>query len=342
MKITALSFENVRALPDVELPLGEASKNPFPVLLVTGPMGSGKTRLLEAIAAWKEAIGPYGMGPRQEDWARSPDVPGAIQGTWQLSDDEVKRGQLSSNSVSVRVEVGAGAAAPAAPLGLKRLLSAFFREETHGKMEYFPASRHLSTAPLPVPLDALDEKTEGPLRTSKDGAKYGIERAWLTARLSADLATAGATLAGRGVLLSGQAPDSLSAVRSALSLLAPHLRLLGLGARGTKSVPRFARRPAGSRALSEQTEVDLDDLSDGERQALLFALAFGRLRLSRSVVLIDSPELFLHPADHARFFEVLCRLGRDNQVIAATCSKSILDSAPPESVLDLGTSVRRT
>lgn len=328
MKITELEIENVRALPDLSLRLADASGRPFDVVLITGPTGSGKTRLLEAIAAWKEAIGPHGLPPRLAGWERREGQGGSLSGVWQVTEDEARRGQLAGTSVRARVEVGAKAGPADAPAGLRKVLSAFFREETHGKVEYFPASRHLSAAPLPVPLSALSEKLDAATRLGKDHDKYGVERAWLIDRLSADLAAATSTLSSRGVLLSGQAPDSLAGVRAAVARLAPHLRLLGLSPGGPAPSARFLR--------ADRTEVDLSDLSAGEEQAVLFALAFHRLALSGSVVLIDTPELHVHPSDHARFFRALTSLGKDNQIIAATCSPGILSTVPPEQIIDLG------
>jgi energy-coupling factor transporter ATP-binding protein EcfA2 len=333
MKITELALRNVRALPDMERRLTDASKRAFDVVLITGPMGSGKTRLLSAIAAWKEAIGPYGLPPRLAGWEKRQGQGGFLSGVWELTEDEARRGQLAGTRFPARVDIGPGAGAPDVPPGLRKLLAAFFRERTHGKFEYFPASRRLSSAPLPVPLDALSEKLEAAMRLGEEGSKYGVERAWLMDRLSADLAAAGSTLAGRGVLLSGQAPDSLAGVRAAIASLAPHLRLLGLSSNGPRATARFAR--------SDRTEVDLDDLSSGEQQAVLFALAFHRLALSRSVVLVDTPELHVHPSDHARFFRALTGLGEDNQIIAATCSQGILSTVPPEQIIDLGAMERR-
>ncbi|MEZ4297451.1 MAG: AAA family ATPase [Polyangiaceae bacterium] len=327
MKISQLSFKNVRAVPDLERPLVGPSKVPFDVVLITGPMGSGKTRMLEAIAAWKEAAGPYGAAPKLDRWER-PGERGSLSGTWSLTEDEMRGAQLASASVPVRVEIGGGASAPEVPAGLRRVLSAFSREETQGKVEYFPAARSLCQAPLAVPLEALSEKVESPTRLSRDDTKYGVERAWLLHRLSADLAASGEALSGRGVLLAGQAPDSLSRARASIALLAPHLRLAGLTRRGSRPTARFVR--------SDRAEVELEDLSGGEQQAVLFALAFARLCLSRSVVLIDTPEMGIHPADHARFFGALTRLGEDNQIIAATCSPAILSSVPREQILDLG------
>lgn len=333
MKISEIALKNVRALPDLRRSLVDASRKPHDVILITGPTGSGKTRLLEAIALWKEAAGPYGAAPSTAGLARDTSALGEISGVWELSADEVRRGQISGGSPRVTVEVGAGAKAPAVEKGIRKVLSDFFREPTHGKLEYFPANRSLSDRPLPVPLDALSEKAEAPLRTARDPDKYGVERAWIAARLEADLSDAGAALSGKGVLISRQAPDSLGPMKAAIAKLCPHLRLAGLGKNGGRSEPRFLRAAADGRM--DRAEVFLSELSTGEQQAVLFAAAFQRLALSRSVVLIDTPELGLHPADHARFFRTLCALGENNQIFAATSSPGVLGTASPDQIIDL-------
>ncbi len=333
MKISEIVLKNVRALPDLRRSLTDASRKAHDVVLITGPMGSGKTRLLAAIAAWKEAIAPYGAAPVMSGLARDPGAPSEITAVWELSPEETAREQLTTGTHRVKVDVGPGALAPEVDRGLRKVLSAFSRDPARGKMEYFPASRGLSDRRLPVPLDALSEKSEAPIRTADDPDKYGIERAWLTARLDADLVAAGATLEGRGVLISRQAPDSLTAVKAAIAKLCPHLRLVGLGESGNRREPRFLRAAPDSRA--DRAEVFLSELSTGEQQAVLFAAAFQRLALSRSVVLIDTPELGLHPADHARFFRTLCALGEDNQIFAATSSPGILGTVAPEQIIDL-------
>lgn len=76
-------------------------------------------------------------------------------------------------------------------------------------------------------------------------------------------------------------------------------------------------------------------MSDSELQGFLFAGAFTWLGLNRSLVLIDTPELFIHPDDHARFFQAICDLGKDNQIIAATSSPAILASVSADQILDL-------
>ena len=76
-------------------------------------------------------------------------------------------------------------------------------------------------------------------------------------------------------------------------------------------------------------------LSDGERQAFLFAATFLRSGINGSLVLVDTPELHLGGPDARAFLAALTRLGADNQIIVATSSTEIVAGAPPAQVIRL-------
>jgi len=81
--------------------------------------------------------------------------------------------------------------------------------------------------------------------------------------------------------------------------------------------------------------VALERLSAFEQQGVLFAASFWRTGLEHSVVLVDEPELHVHPREHARFLRAIVGLGTDNQVIVATGSSALLRDASPSQIIDL-------
>ncbi|MBK8258113.1 MAG: AAA family ATPase [Polyangiaceae bacterium] len=328
MKIRKLCIKNICGLPDMDVNLTDRSGQPFDVVLFTGPMGCGKTRLLEAIAAWKEIAGSYGTKVGGTFLPRDPKQPAVIEGTWHVSSNEITFGALSDANIQVAVDIFERKALSDVPTGLRKVLSAFERTNTVGKVEYFPASRQIYSGPLPVPIHAVSEKLDASLRLTKDPEKYGLERAWLTSELASDLSTMTTSLEERGIVLPGQVIDSLTHFKRSFARLAPHLRLSGLSSVGEKSAPTFVR--------SDRTSVLIDELSSGEQQAVLFAATFERLGLSNSLLLIDSPELFISAGEQMRFFQTLTRLGQDNQVIGATSSTAIVNQVPAEQVVELG------
>lgn len=132
-----------------------------------------------------------------------------------------------------------------------------------------------------------------------------------------------------GLLLADDRPDSLGHYRAAIAELAPELRLLGATAEDPSGTPQLLF------ANKDGVEVGPEGLSAGQRQGVLIAASFARLGLSRSIVLIDVPELHLHGADHEAFIPRLLRLGGDNQLIVATGSSAMITAASREQTIVL-------
>jgi len=80
----------------------------------------------------------------------------------------------------------------------------------------------------------------------------------------------------------------------------------------------------------------VQELSSGERQALIIMSRVMRAGSRHSVVLIDEPDAYLHPHLSQRLIEALIKaVGDEGQLIVATHSPSILDSLPPTSIIRL-------
>jgi predicted ATPase len=109
-----------------------------------------------------------------------------------------------------------------------------------------------------------------------------------------------------------------------LAHMCPWLRLHGVAADGESVV--FVRRSGEMPTLFE--------LSDGERDAVLWCASSERVGLDHSVVLIDRPEAYAHPDDVARWLSTLERNG--NQRIVATTSEALLRAVPAAQHIRLG------
>lgn len=59
------------------------------------------------------------------------------------------------------------------------------------------------------------------------------------------------------------------------------------------------------------------------------------LEPENSIILIDEPELSLHPKWQERIIKVYERIGKNNQIIIATHSPHILGSVPKENIIIL-------
>lgn len=84
---------------------------------------------------------------------------------------------------------------------------------------------------------------------------------------------------------------------------------------------------------SSGDEFDINELSSGEKQLFLRTLAIKMLNPENSIILIDEPELSLHPKWQQRIVDVYKKIGKNNQIIIATHSPHILGSVRKENIM---------
>src|SRR5689334_9068004 len=94
MKILELHLEGFRGAPDGAYRFGGGDA-PSELVVVTGDAGSGKTSFLEAIAAVKEAVGPYGGAPSPASCLRGGADRGRVAARWLLAPDERARSGIA-------------------------------------------------------------------------------------------------------------------------------------------------------------------------------------------------------------------------------------------------------
>ena len=84
---------------------------------------------------------------------------------------------------------------------------------------------------------------------------------------------------------------------------------------------------------SSGDEFDINELSSGEKQLFLRTLAIKMLNPENSIILIDEPELSLHPKWQQKIVDVYRKIGKNNQIIIATHSPHILGSVRKENIM---------
>lgn len=332
MKITKLECQNFAGVPDGAYSfLVPGRSTPHDLTLIAGVRGSGKTRLLKAIVALKELVGAYRAPPPPASLLEPGQRQGSLGGTFLLTDEERAAVELDSNELTVAFTLGdAREHEPVKiPRPVRMLFSRFALNDARGKIELFPASRAL--APYGEPTTADHEKLQ---RFGPGATKYAGLVPSLIALSAADGARALQETAARGMLLGLDAPDSLGAYRAAIAKLAPELRLRGAQP-APGATPGDGSKPILAFERSNGTFVDAHALSDSQKQAVLLGGTIVRLGLSRSIILLDSPELHIHVADQGRFLETLVSLGDDNQWIVATGSSEIMKTARREQMIAL-------
>jgi hypothetical protein len=332
MKLLWMDLEAFRGAPDGRYEFGSGGVA-YDTVLITGPSASGVTSVLEAIVAAKEAVGAYGPRRSASSLLRSGARRGSVATGWVLSPEEHACTELPEPVVMVRWEFGDGARVEPVSASIAPLFARYSRDRACTKFEYFPANRRLPTegwSPAPPPPDSPGDMRN---RLTRDPDKYAWVRRMLAEAVTSDALAASAALDTRGVVLKASQPDSLAAFKRAIESLLPDLRLRAVDATPKVPVVTFERR--------DRNVVELVDLSDFEQQGVLFAAAFTHLGLDSSVILIDLPELFVHPATHRQFFDAVRSLGPSNQLIAATRSPALLNCCDPGRLIDLGNRARR-
>ena len=115
-------------------------------------------------------------------------------------------------------------------------------------------------------------------------------------------------------------------INSIFDILELDVKLKGFS-KDEKTMPVFEN--------SAGEEFDINDLSSGEKQLFLRTLSIKMLEPKNSIILIDEPELSLHPKWQQRIIEVYKKIGENNQIIIATHSPHILGSVSSENIFIL-------
>lgn len=90
-------------------------------------------------------------------------------------------------------------------------------------------------------------------------------------------------------------------------------------------------RPIFNNAACEK--VTIDQLSDGEKQLYARVIALMMLEPRNSIILIDEPEIALHPAWQQKIMQIYSRIGENNQFIVATHSAQVISSVPYKNLI---------
>ena len=84
---------------------------------------------------------------------------------------------------------------------------------------------------------------------------------------------------------------------------------------------------------SSGKKFGINELSSGEKQLFLRTLAIKMLEPENSIIMIDEPELSLHPKWQQKIVDVYRKIVRNNQIILATHSPHILGSVEKENII---------
>ena len=119
--------------------------------------------------------------------------------------------------------------------------------------------------------------------------------------------------------------EIITEINGIFDILDMDTRLIGMSTETTEILPIFTN-------LSGD-KFDINELSSGEKQLFLRTLAIKMLNPENSIILIDEPELSLHPKWQQKIVDVYRKIGENNQIIIATHSPHILGSVKKENIM---------
>lgn len=291
MKILDLQTFGVRGVPDgfydFSLPADVAKGGAHDLVVVTGASGSGKTRFLELIVAVLDIVVPNDEDINVGVWIRPDHRAAKVKVSWLLSDDE-QRLVGAPNPVH-RTETIFGRENPTSSTDelLIHLFARYDHTDATSKIEYFAENRRFDDSGAEMPTDP---RTQVRFRGSKALRKYAFVPTFLR---------------------------ELRNQRAKAERFSTTLALLSRTCHYDLESSSLVSRGRAIRKLSE--------LSGSEGDAVLFAATAANVGLSRSIVLIDRPELMT--ASPREIVPGLLSLGTQNQTFVATARPTLASDA---------------
>lgn len=324
MRILSFRIENFR-----NLRLAECSSLPdFTVLC--GGNGCGKSALLEALMTAKERAGAYGNF-RFDPRVVSADATTA-RTTMNLEFAENERLFVKeklnmecpeTDEVIIEIDKGGRAQTVKRSPSVSRLLSYYSRAlGSPGFFDYINAERCPRKSELKT-WDASFLSDHSAKQTLALGEqKFQLTKQYLAGLKMRDLQELQTSL------LSGNAvvKDSLEEIRKFFDLFFAPMKF--------KDV--FIDKSPFEFVISTSLgDIDIDDLSSGEKEILNIFIRFHQLKPKGAVILFDEADAHLHPDLEYRYLEVLRQLGQDNQLLLTTHSPQMMIAAGTDSLYTL-------
>ncbi len=298
MKLYAVKTVDVLGVPNGSYSFAKSEEAAHDVVFLTGASGAGKTRFLEMIVAARELLTTGEREPHGLGFIRPGNRSAKVVLSWELDAEE--RATIGSKGPIASTEViFQEDEEDDTDSRMRFLIERYAHDDETPKFEYFSERRRLDVGGGGA---SLDEAEQLYLRTDSSPRKFS----WVPAFLE-------------------ELPDRPESASRFADLVG---RLSGTAA---YDLERHVLTSKG-RVLSA-----LEQLTASEADAVMFASTATLVGLSRSIVLIDRPEL--HGLEPARAMDGLSALGSKNQLILATGSPAFVASGPGV-VVELGPHAR--
>ena len=312
MKIEKVHIKNIKGIKDLELSFKKNNKI-LDVIVLAGVNGSGKTTILESI----------------KDFFNNKNV----------NYDEPKKSNVNLNIFFEEFEKKKIKEVEKSSNNNKRPLWAFFSSLQNYKIYIKRSDKHYHTHiakkfDIPpkiiyVPAENKFEEIQTYSTTlSKEYEFINTINSNVIRDIPSYIATRRNYLATieEDLTMKEVTNKVVNEINGIFSILELDVKLKGFS-KDEKTLPIFEN--------SAGEEFDINDLSSGEKQLFLRTLSIKMLEPKNSIILIDEPELSLHPKWQQRIIEVYKKIGENNQIIVATHSPHILGSVSNENIFIL-------
>lgn len=321
MRILNFRIENFR-----NLRLAECSSVPD-FMVICGGNGCGKSALLEALMTAKEHAGSYGNFSFDPMAISADATKATITMTLAFTENEqsfVKEkfnGECpETDEVIIEINKGGGARAVKRSGPVKQLLSYYSHAlGSPGFFDYINAHRQTQKSRLQTWDSSFlsDERAKQTLASGDQ--KFQLTKQYLAGLTMRDLQEFQTSI------LSGtpEPNDSLEEIKDFFNLFFAPMKFKGV----------FINKSPFEFVISTSMgDIDIDDLSSGEKEILNIFIRFHQLKPKEAVILFDEADAHLHPDLERRYLEVLRQLGQGNQLILTTHSPEMMIAAGTNSL----------
>ncbi len=324
MRIVRFRIENFRNIRLAEC------ENPPDFMVICGGNGCGKSAFLQALMTAKEHAGSYGRFAFDSRAVSADADRATISMTLEFSDAErdfVRERQWggecpAQDEVVVEIIKGGQGKALKRSGPVSKLLSWYSRQflKSPGFFDFIDAYRlapkkQLSNWNAEFLSDDSAKRTLGATGTEK----FQFIKEYLASLVMRDLQDMQRSLREGKT----STPDSLKPIREFFDEFFTPM---------TFEDVRIDTSPFQFVIGTPRGEIDLDDLSGGEKEVLNIYIRFHQLNPRGAVILFDEADAHLHPDLERRYLEVLRTIGEGNQIWITTHSPEMMIAAGAESL----------
>lgn len=301
MKIEKVHIKNIKGIKDLELSFKKDNEI-LDVIVLAGVNGSGKTTILESVKDF--------FNNRYINYNNQIiDLNIFLENSEKILFEEFQKEDIYKNKFSSffhRLSV----------LNSENTLNNKTQGENFPKIVYVPANNSFEKVETETSTLSIGYEFTNIINLDmmRDIPSYIATRRNYLATIEEDLTMKEIT------------NKVVNEINSIFDILELDVKLKGFS-KDEKTMPIFEN--------SAGEEFDINDLSSGEKQLFLRTLSIKMLEPNNSIILIDEPELSLHPKWQQRIIEVYKKIGENNQIIIATHSPHILGSVSNENIFIL-------